>query len=145
MKRNVPLFFLILFFLTGCSGCKIIRIEEEAAQPVKYTIVTADTLPPDALELIEEKKQEEFEMTYQRGKDLYLIKGYGQQMTGGYSIQVKGLTASSTGIFFKTCLFGPKEKPQHSTPSYPFIAVKMAYQDLPVQFETVLCSSEKIN
>lgn len=145
MKKRISLFLLLLFLIYAISGCKIIRIEEEPAQLLKYTVVPADDIPADALELIEEKKKDEFEITYQRGEELYLIKGYGQQMTGGYSIQVKGLTASPSAIFLKTCLLGPREKPQHSTPSYPFIVVKTAYQNLPVQFETVLCDTEKIN
>ena len=40
-------------------------------------------------------------MTYQSGEELYLIKGYGQQMTGGYSIQVAELSLSDTAVFLK--------------------------------------------
>ena len=43
----------------------------------------------------EEKKEKEFQMAYQRGDEMYLIKGYGRQMSGGYSIQVTDLSVSS--------------------------------------------------
>lgn len=145
MRKHILLFLAVFWVLGIFSGCRIVKIEEEAAQPVRYTIVLSDDIPEELQELIEERKKEEFELTYQRGEDLYLVKGYGQQMTGGYSIQVKGLTASASAFFFKTCFFGPREQPQHSTPSYPYIVVKTTYQDLPVQYETVLCDSEKIN
>lgn len=143
MQRKVAFLFLLLFLITITSGCKIIHIEEESAEPIEYTIEKASALSPDLLELVDERKQEEFEFTYQIDEDLYLVKGYGQQMTGGYSIQVKGVSASATGIFLKTALLGPREKPQHSAPSYPFVVIKIKYRDLPVQFETVLCQDEE--
>ncbi len=40
-------------------------------------------------------------MTYQSEKELFLIKGYGQQMSGGYSIQVEELGVTSQAIFSK--------------------------------------------
>lgn len=145
MRKYVPFLFLLAFFISAVSGCKIIHIEEEPTNPVKYTIVKASEIPEAAAALIDEKKKEEFELTYQVGEDFYLIKGYGQQMTGGYSIQVKELSASSNALFLKTCLLGPEEKPQHSEPSYPYIIVKTKYTVQPVQFETVLCREESIN
>lgn len=72
-------------------------------------------------------------MTYQSEKELFLIKGYGQQMSGGYSIQVEELGVTSQAIFFKTKLIGPSDtKITLSPPSYPYIVVKMAYRKEPV-------------
>ena len=83
-----------------------------------------------------EKKGKEFQMTYQSEKELFLIKGYGQQMSGGYSIQVEELGVTSQAIFFKTKLIGPSDtKITLSPPSYPYIVVKMAYRKEPVIFE----------
>ena len=48
---------------------------------------------------MEEKKEKEFQLSYENGEDLYLAKGYGRQMSGGYSIQVEELGESSNGIF----------------------------------------------
>jgi hypothetical protein len=133
MKKHVLLLFL--FLAMALCGCRVIRIEEEPAQPLEYTVVDSEDIPSAALALIEEKKMGEFRITYRSGEDLYLIRGYGQQMTGGYSIAVNLLTASESGIFFKTTLIGPDETPAGSEPSYPYIVVKTVYQDLPVQFE----------
>ena len=81
------------------------------------------------------KKGLEFRVTYQSGKELYLIRGYGKQMSGGYSIQVKELSASSTAVFFETKLMGPSAEEQSGAPSYPYIAVKIQYRKEPVQFQ----------
>ena len=78
----------------------MIKIEEAERTPLKYTVADRSQIPEEAAKLIEEKKEKEFQMVYQKGKDLYLIKGYGRQMSGGYSIQVTDLSASVNAVFF---------------------------------------------
>lgn len=92
-------------------------------------------IPEEMQELIREKKETEFQIAYQKGTELFLAKGYGRQMSGGYSIQVKELSASSNAVFFETKLIGPMEKIQGGEPSYPYIVIKTEYRDGPVQFQ----------
>lgn len=106
---------ILLAFLLSAGGCSLVKIEEGERTPLEYTVVDTAELPQSAQELIQEKKADDFQMTYQKGDTLYLIRGYGKQMSGGYSIQVAELSASSTTIFFKTRLIGPeKEKSERS-------------------------------
>ena len=129
MKKTAAVLGLILWSLLFLGGCRFIKIEE-------YSIVKQENLPAELTALIEEKKGKEFQMTYQSEKELFLIKGYGQQMSGGYSIQVEELGVTSQAIFFKTKLIGPSDtKITLSPPSYPYIVVKMAYRKEPVIFE----------
>ena len=100
----------------------------------RFRNVDHSQIPEQAAKLIEEKKEKEFQMVYQKGEDLYLIKGYGRQMSGGYSIQVTDLSASVNAVFFETKLIGPTEEVQGGEPSYPYIVVKTEYRDVPVQF-----------
>ena len=86
------------------SGCRFVRVEEEERKPVDYTIVERRDIPEELSRLMEEKKEKEFQLSYETGDDLYLAKGYGRQMSGGYSIQVEELGESSNGIFFVTKL-----------------------------------------
>ena len=81
----------VAVFLTGCE---LIRIEEGERTPVEYAIVKQEELPDEAVEFIEQRKKKEFQMTYLVGDVLYLLKGYGEQMTGGYSIQVEEVSES---------------------------------------------------
>ena len=113
----------------------MIKIEEGKRTPLKYTVADHSQIPEEAAKLIEEKKKKEFQMAYQKGEDLYLIKGYGRQMSGGYSIQVTDLSASVNAVFFETKLIGPTEEVQGGEPSYPYIVVKTEYRDVPVQFQ----------
>ena len=129
------IFSFLLIFLLSAGGCSLIKIEEGERTPLEYTVVDTAELPQSAQELIQEKKADDFQMTYQKGDTLYLIRGYGKQMSGGYSIQVAELSASSTTIFFKTRLIGPEKENQSGAPSYPYIAVKTDYREEPVLFE----------
>ena len=135
-KTKAVLLGVILWSLLLASGCNFIRIEEEPRKPLEYSIVKNEDLPAELAALIQEKKANEFQLTYQSEKDLYLIKGYGQQMSGGYSISVEELGVTSQAVFFRTQLIGPSDgKAVLSPPSYPYIVVKMEYQKEPVIFE----------
>ncbi len=133
MTRKISVMFLsaILIFILG--GCQMIRIEEGEVSPVDYTIVSQEDIPAEALSLIQEKREKEFQLTYQSGEDLYLIKGYGRQMTGGYSIAVEELGMMGKVLRFKTKLMGPSEN-AGGEPSYPCIVVKTKYRKEPVEF-----------
>ena len=135
MKKASVLLGVIWWSLFFLSGCNVIRIEEEPRKPLEYSIVKNENLPAELAALIQEKKGKAFQLTYQSEKDLFLIRGYGQQMSGGYSIQVAELSASSATIFFKTRLIGPEKENQSGAPSYPYIAVKTDYREEPVLFE----------
>lgn len=108
----------------------------EKTQNLDYTVVKEEEIPEEMRSLIEEKKGQEFQMTYQSGEYLYLLKGYGQQMSGGYSIQIEELSLGESAIYFKTLLIGPSKGEKVSKePSYPYIVVKLAYREEPVQFQ----------
>lgn len=135
LKRNMlSVWCMLLIFWLTAGGCSLVKIEEGERTPLEYTVVDSTELPQSAQELIKEKKMDDFQMTYQKGDTLYLIRGYGKQMSGGYSIQVAELSVSSTTIFFKTRLIAPQKENQSGVPSYPYIAVKIDYREEPVVF-----------
>lgn len=133
MKRSV---FLLIAVITAflLSGCRFVRIEEEERKPVAYTVVEKSDIPEELSRIMEEKKEKEFQLSYETGEDLYLAKGYGRQMSGGYSIQVEELGESGNGLFFVTRLLGPEDLKEAGVPSYPRIVIKTSRQKKPVTF-----------
>ena len=85
-------------------------------------------------ELMEQKKKKVFQMTYQVGDIRYLMKGYGEQLTGGYSIQVEEVSESENAVFCKTRLIGPEKADAGSEPSYPCIVLKIRETEKPIEF-----------
>ncbi|MCD7868853.1 MAG: protease complex subunit PrcB family protein [Clostridiales bacterium] len=135
MKRAVFLFCFAAVLSCAFAGCRLIRIEEEEPASLDYTIVGEQELPEELADLIEEKKEKEFQLTYESGEDLYLVKGYGVQLCGGYSIQVETLVVTSNAILFRTRLLGPEDQTQAGEPSYPFIVVRISGREEPVEFQ----------
>ncbi len=134
MKKIV---FILATVLLGCllSGCSIVDTSGEKENQLEYTIVGEKELPEELLTMINEKKTAEFKMTYADKENLYIVRGYGEQPTGGYSIQVNGVTLSDNGIHVDTNLIGPETEEEKGTePSYPFIVLKTAYMDKTVMY-----------
>ena len=135
--KEISRIFLTAAVLVFClAGCRVIKVEEGNKQDLEYEVVQEEALPRETKELIQQKKENEFQMVYQNEEFLYLIKGYGRQMTGGYSIRIEELSVSETAVFFSTRLMGPsQEEKKSSEPSYPYIVVKISYREEPVQFQ----------
>jgi len=124
-KRTAGLLLLVLFscFLYGCSIEKV-----RAGDGIKpeYTVMKEADFPEKVKELIA-KNQAGY---------LYLLKGYGKQETGGYSIQIEDLSLWENAIHLQTVLIGPKDGEElKEEPSYPCLVVKMKYREEPVIFE----------
>lgn len=124
---------LTVMLSVSAAGCQFIKIEERERTPLEYTIVKQEEIPAEAVELMERKKEEAFQMTYQEGNVRYLMKGYGVQLSGGYSIQVEEVSESENAVFCKTRLIGPSEE-AGGEPSYPCIVLKIAETGKPVEF-----------
>ena len=71
------------------SGCSIEQTNETKVSDLTYTIVEESETPEELKTMIEEKKTADFKLTYEREDDLYIVRGYGEQATGGYSICVQ--------------------------------------------------------
>lgn len=126
--------FLLIIFLGGLSflGCK----KEEKIRDLDFTVVSEECIPEELRLEISEKKQEEFQMTFQDGNYLYLCVGYGRQKSGGYSICVKDLYLTDKSIVLDTTLLGPNrtKKVEVLSDTFPYIVIKMEYIDATVIF-----------
>ncbi len=132
MKR-ILIIFVALCMLCGCSSTQITK---EDKTPVDFTVVEKSAIPPELLRIIEEKKAEEFTMSYSLDGYLYIAVGYGTKNTGGYSIQVEELYETKSNIGINTTLVGPKAgEAVNKMPTYPFIVVKTEYIDKNIIFE----------
>ena len=82
----------VVIILLALSGCSIEKVSAQKQDKIEYTILKEAEFPEKVQELIEENKTKEFQLTYQEQGNLYLIKGYGEQKTGGYSIRIEDVS-----------------------------------------------------
>ncbi len=127
---------IMLFFLTGCA-----KEEKDLLEKIKdleFTVLAEDNIPEELKKIIEEKRENTFKVTYQDNGFLYICIGYGEQVSGGYSITVNDLYLTENAIYVDTTLLGPDPAEsagiKKNTPSYPYIVLKTEFVDKPVIF-----------
>lgn len=136
MWRRLSFVGLIALLAFSIVGCSLMQKKNEEGTEVDYTVVKVSEWPEEIQKIIEEKKQNAFEMTYRCDGELYLMKGYGIQTSGGYSIQVEYIKETSDILHVKTQLIGPSSKEQkQEAVSCPMIVVKVEYRDKMIVFD----------
>ena len=125
----------LVFLLTLC-GCGTSGGGMGERADVEFTVVPAEEVPQELSEILEKNKAREIRMTYQDGEELYLIRGYGEQKTGGYSISVVECSEDEENLYFLTQLIGPGDPEGLSEdPSYPYLVAKTARTDKNVEID----------
>lgn len=136
IQKRILCSAIVCITICCLGGCKTENTSLEKIKDLEFTVVENADLPDELKEIIEEKKQQAFKLSYGTGEYLYIVKGYGEKTTGGYSIQVDELFETENAIYFKTSLLGPS-KDDASTPvaSYPYIVLKTELIEKSVVFE----------
>ena len=135
MKKGTCWLLCLAFLLTLC-GCGRSGTGPGERTAVEFTVAAAEEVPQELLEILEKNKEREIRMTYQDGEDLYLIRGYGEQKTGGYSISVTECSEDEENLYFLTQLIGPERAEGLSEEtSYPYLVAKTARTEKNVEID----------
>ena len=98
---------------------------DEKQKDLEFTVVAQKDMPEKLQEVIDEKQENAFQISFTLGDALYIAVGYGEQQTGGYSICVNELYETENAIVIDTTLIGPdSEEKVAESASYPYIVVK---------------------
>ena len=134
MKRILPYILLLPLLLTACTISK--EESEEKISDVDFTVVEDIDIPEEVKEVIEERKTNPFQVAYITDGATYIVVGYGEQSTGGYSITVDELYLAENGIHVRTTLLGPdKDVTVDVHSSYPYIVLKTEITEEDVVFD----------
>lgn len=127
---------LAVVFSCLLGGCSIEDTNGTKVSDLDYTIVEDAGIPEELAKMIEEKKSADFKLTYEMDKELYIVRGYGEQATGGYSICIRECYLTTNAILFDTELVGPRKGENVSaSPSYPYIVIKTEAREESTIFE----------
>lgn len=144
MQKSYRIFLLwAIVIVIGLSGCGITTKDgNEKIKDIEFTVLGEENIPEELKQIIEEKKEKEFKITYQDSDFLYICVGYGKQETGGYSITVNDLYLTANAIYVDTNLIGPEPEnreiykaQEKEGASYPYVVVKMEYLEETVVFD----------
>lgn len=126
--------FLLLLGLTSLVSCGFSKQNTTKIRDLDYTVLEEEEIPEELLTMIEEKKEGECKLTYTFEGYLYIARGFGQQQTGGYSIQMQELYLTENAIYFNAELLGPTPEEAIGGESYPYIVIKTEALDRSVVF-----------
>ncbi|EXG84740.1 PrcB C-terminal [Clostridium sp. ASBs410] len=143
MKRLFSRRWMIFFGLAmwvlvvrTLSGCTLNKDSGDKVRDLEFTVVADADIPQELSQIIAEKQQSPFKLTYSDDQNLYIVVGFGKQAGGGYSIAVNDLYLTDNSIVLDTELIGPEKGENMGTePSYPFIVIKTEMSELPVVFQ----------
>ena len=134
--RTVILLLMIMITALSVVGCKSKDTDVKKIKDLDFTVVEDADLPGELKEIIDEKKEEPFRLSYSNKDNLYIVVGFGKQNSGGYSISVEELYLTSNAIYIDTNLIGPSQDDMVSQGvTYPYVVVKLEYMDERVVFE----------
>lgn len=138
-KRVMAAAAAIAVIAAGCiafTGCH----EGESGdtgklKDLEFTVTPEQEVPEPLKELIAQKREKPFKLTYADGQDMYIVVGEGPQKGGGYSVAVKELYLTENSVVIRTELTGPDKNEANGTDtSYPVLIVKTQFYEEPVVF-----------
>ena len=101
------------------------KTDEKKVKDLDYVLVEEEDIPQELLAKIEEKKAADFKLVYESDESMYVVRGYGEQETGGYSIQILDFYMTENAVIFSTNLLGPsKDETKNIAPSYPYVVLQ---------------------
>lgn len=133
-KNKMILLTIVLCAVVAITACGIEKISKKKTNDVDFTVVAENEIPKEVKQIVEERKETPFKVTYSNNEYTYIIVGYGQQKYDGYSIKVKNIYETKNAICVKTEFAGPSEPTTIETPSYPYIVIKIEYTSKNVVF-----------
>ena len=135
MKKFI-LAIICMCFLSLMVGCSAEKLSTEKLRDIEFTVVDEENIPEELEEMIDEREEKPFKLTYADNGSLYIAVGYGEQTTSGYSIEVKELYETENAIYIHTNLIGPaKDEKIVERKTYPYLVVKLEFIDKNVVFE----------
>lgn len=135
IRKRMELVLVALIAMV-VAGCTVTDSSKEKVADVDFTVVAEEEIPKEVKEVIEEKKTEEFRVVFTAGENMYIVVGYGQKETSGYSIAVKELYRTENAIRIDTNLLGPqKGETINEESTYPYIVLMVENMDMPIMFD----------
>lgn len=124
---------IIVFFLVTTTGCNMTDSKDKKIEDIQYQIIEESDVPDPLIKYINDKKEIPFKLSYANENELYIVIGYGKQVSSGYSITVDELYTTKDSIIVKTSLVGPSEEEVNEIVTYPYIVIKMEFIDKEVK------------
>lgn len=134
MRKNKKIILAIVVAIVTLTACSMEKISTKKTKDIDFTVVSENEIPTEVSQIIEERKEIPFKVTYSNNEYTYIIVGYGKQKHDGYSITVNNIYETKNAICVYTEFKGPEKYSNTETLTYPYIVIKIEYTDKNVVF-----------
>jgi hypothetical protein len=100
--RQSVLFVLLLCLLISVTGCG--GDEEEIKQEISYELCSQTMIPDELAEIIAEKINDSFTMSYSTNDYTYIVVGYGMHQRDGYVVELKDIFATDYACYVQCAI-----------------------------------------
>lgn len=139
MRIRRRIFFVTMvgvFLIAALTGCKVEETKEKKIKDLEYTLCDESKLPTELKEIINDRKEEPFKLTYRTKDYLYIVVGYGAQDRTDLNVVMTDLYITENAIFVDTDMTSAETTTlANNLVSYPWLAVKCELYDLEVIFK----------
>lgn len=123
---------VLVIMITGCAR----RHAGGELTDIEFTVLDSEDAPEELKEMIREREETPFQITYADQGKLYIAEGYGKKPTTGYSVVVSGLGETEDAVHIRTTLLGPeKDEEIKDIATFPCVVVQLEYIDKDVLFD----------
>lgn len=134
MHRALTIVIIAMCLVT--AACGRTDTKSSTVSDVDYTVVDRAAIPEELAATIDARKESAFEISACIDGYTYIVKGYGKQPTGGYSIRVDRLQTDGTDMTMASTLIGPSAgEAVNKLATYPYIVLKTEATDNNILFE----------
>lgn len=125
--RKIIMGILLVVVLLITTSCTSLRENSEKSKELDFTVANYNNVPKEVQNIIDEKKEKPFKTTFSDMENTYIIIGYGQKQSEGYSIKINELYESDTNVYVKTTFNGPDSVDGRGVVTYPYIIIQVEY------------------
>jgi hypothetical protein len=116
---------MIITMIAVTTACTATGKTSDKQSDLEFTVLGEDEQPDTLRDIIADKADSPFQLSYTIGEDLYIAVGYGTQQSGGYSITVNEFYLTEDSIVLDTSLLGPGSAENVTNiQSTPYIVIK---------------------
>ncbi len=131
--KCIALSICVLLYISGCS---VVKTNTEKENDLEFNVVSGSEIPKELLEFIEENKSSKMKLTYTDQGLEYVIIGYGEQNTSGYSVEVLEFYETENTVVISTNLLGPSPQEEIvESSTFPYIVILIEETEKPIMFE----------
>lgn len=128
------LLFLMIVCFVGCG-----KLEKGTDGRISFVVCTEEMIPSELKQLIEDKKQHSFAMSYVSGETMYVAVGYGAHDTRDLCVVVEDFYMTDKVAYLDTNLLSAGMTPSDANAvgecsMYPYIVIKCDRFDAPIYY-----------